>query len=129
MKNRDVYSLALALLAENGDRIENGDYEERAGYLLAAFCAEAEEINRRYCEATGRSCEEIDIPIYLSLDEEFPLTERFSAAGGAYLSAMLILEEDPDLSDKLFSRYCDMIAAICAEIPMRSYSIADRYGI
>lgn len=129
MKNRDIYALSLALLAENGDRTENGDYEERAGYLLAAFCSEALEINRRYCEANREECTDADIPIYLSLDEDFPLKERFSAAAGSYLAAMLILDEDPDLSDTLFSRYCDMISAICAEIPMRSYSIADRYGI
>ena len=129
MKNRDIYALSLAMIAENGDRYENGDYEERAGYLIAAFCSEAEEINRRYCEGKGKPCTEIEIPIYLSLDEDFPLKDRFASAAGAYLGAMLILDEDPDLSDVLFTRYCDMIAAICEEIPMRSYSIADRYGI
>ena len=129
MKNRDVYSLALALLAENGDRIENGDYEERAGYLIAAFSSEAQEIDRRLCEAKGLSFTDEDIPIYLSLDEGFPLSDRFVSAAGAYLASMLILDEDPDLSDILFARYCDKLAAISEEIPMRSYPIADRYGM
>lgn len=128
MKNRDVYGLALALLAENGDRTENGDYEERAGYLLAAFCSEILSVNRRLCEAEGVPAV-TRVPIYLSLDEELPVRESLSAAAGAYLAAMLVLEEDADLSDRLFSRYCDAISGICAGLPMRSEVIADRYGI
>lgn len=129
MKNRDVYELALALLAENGERTENGDYEERAGYLVSAFSSEAEPIDRCLREQKGPGAEEIDIPIYLSLEEAFPLSDVFASAAGYYLASMLILDEDPDLSDVLFTRYCDRIAAISAEIPMRSYSIADRYGM
>ncbi|MBR2906606.1 MAG: hypothetical protein IKC26_01000 [Clostridia bacterium] len=129
MKNRDVYDLALALLSENGDRTENGDYEERAGYLIAAFASEAEPIDRCLRERMGMDGEETDIPIYLSLEEAFPLSDRFAPAAGNYLASMLILDEDPDLSDLLFARYCDKIAAISQSIPMKSYSIADRYGM
>lgn len=128
MKNRDIYGLALAILAENGDPIENGDYEERAGYLLSAFCTEVSAVNRAMCESLGEACPE-EIPIYLSLDESFLLKERFSGAAGMYLAAMLVLEEDAELSDKLFARYCDIVTSICAELPMRSERIADRYGI
>ena len=127
MTNRDVYGLALALLAESGDRMVNGDYEERAGYLLSAFCTEVLAVNRRLCETLGEDAIAV-IPIYLSLDGAFPVKERFSGAAGAYLAAMLVLEEDPELSDKLFARYCDMVTQICTELPMRTEKITDRYG-
>lgn len=129
MKNRDIYDLSLALLSDSGDRLENGDYEERAGYLLAAFASEAEIVNRRLSEAEGEGGDEIDIPIYLSLEEEFPLKNRFRTAAGHYLASMLILDTDPELSDLLFDRYCDLLAEITEEIPMKSYPIADRYGM
>lgn len=129
MKNRDIYDLSLALLSDSGDRLENGDYEERAGYLLAAFASEAEIVNRRLSEAAGEGGDEIDIPIYLSLEEEFPLRSRFRTAAGHYLASMLILEEDPELSELLFDRYCDLLREICDEVPMKSCPIADRYGM
>ena len=128
MRNRDVYELALALLSEGGDATENGDYEERAGYLIAAFCSEVLSVNRALCASMGEGALRA-VPIYLSLEELFPVKERFASAAGAYLAAMLILEEDPELSDKLFSRDCDAVSAICAEIPMQSERIVDRYGV
>ena len=127
MTNRDVYGLALALLAEGGDRMENGDYEERAGYLLSAFCTEVQEVNRRFCAVRGEEAPE-EFPIYLSLDGEFPVKERFSGAAGAYLASMLVLEEDLELSDRLFARYCDLITQICTELPMRAGKTVNRYG-
>ena len=37
------------------------------------------------------------------------------------------LHENPELSDKLFDRYSDMMSAICMEIPAVVESISDRY--
>lgn len=145
MKNRDVYRLATALLAESGDSIENGDYEERAGYLLAAFCSEVREIDQRlrFLKKREASAEEApestpeaefeekesDFPIYLSMDGTFPCVPALAGAGGYYLAAMLILDEDADLSDKLFSCYCDAVTRICAEMKAIPEKISDRYGV
>ncbi|MBO5269537.1 MAG: hypothetical protein J6B77_02040 [Clostridia bacterium] len=128
MKNRDIFSLALALLAERGDEVENGDYVERAGYLISAFCTEVLAVNRRVAETLGASYPS-EVPVYLSLDDPFPLCECLSAAAGAYLAAMLVLEEDAELSDKLFMRYCDMIATLSAGLPMQSEPIVNKYGV
>ena len=45
MTNRDIYLRALSIIGESCDAEENEDYEERAPYLLAAFCTEAKEID------------------------------------------------------------------------------------
>jgi hypothetical protein len=46
-----------------------------------------------------------------------------------YLAAMLVLSEDAELSDKLFSRYCDAMSRAVSEIPMVSGKTVDRYGL
>ena len=129
MKNRDIYALALSILAEDGDPIDNGDYEERAGYLLGAFCSETAAVDRMLCDADGVDARGGALPIYLSMDEEFPLHHRLTGAAGYYLAAMLILEEDAELSDTLFARYCDAVSALCTGLPMKLSAIGDRYGI
>ena len=131
MKNRDVYDLSLALLADGGDRLENGDYEERAGYLLAAFASDTEIVDRRLRASRGDESAdyETEIPIFLALEEDFPLDRSFVTAAGHYLASMLILEEDPELSEVLFDRYCTLLREICDDIPMKSCPIADRYGM
>ena len=126
MKNREIYALALAFLAECGDATDNGDYEERAGYLISAFCSEVLFVHKRFAESVGAAYP-TDIPMYLSPDDPFPLCERFASAAGAYLAAMLVLEEDAELSDKLFARYCDGIASICSGSPMQHEKIVNRY--
>jgi len=128
MKNREIYELALSFLAESGDRTENGDYEERAGYLLSAFATEVLEVNRMLFEAEEGEAV-VSIPLYLSLDEVFPMHERFAAAAGMYLGAMLVLTEDPSLSETLFSRYCDAISSIISSLPMTVERVKDRYGM
>ena len=50
MKNRDIYISALSLIGESVDIEENNDYEERAPYLLAAFCSEAASTDAAYRE-------------------------------------------------------------------------------
>ena len=128
MKNRDIYELALAFLAENGDRTVNADYEERAGYLLSAFATEILEVNRIFSESVNDEAIRA-VPLYLALDEAFPMHDRFAAAAGMYLAAMLVLSEDAELSDKLFSRYCDAMSRAVTEIPMVSGKTVDRYGL
>ena len=43
------------------------------------------------------------------------------------MAAMLILDEDIDLYEKLFDRWCQDLAAISAEIPFVKGSTADVY--
>ena len=44
-----------------------------------------------------------------------------------FMAAMLILDEDTELYEKLFERWCDALASISAEIPFVKGSTADVY--
>ena len=127
MKNCDIYALALRLIAETGDGESTADYEERAGYLLSAYCSEVRDLAEKLCRKEQLPFSEED-PLFRPLDHEFPYPVALAAPGAYYLAAMLILDEDPDLSDKLFEKYCDAVSRILSGLPMYSEEIADRYG-
>ena len=128
MTNRDIYLRALSIIGESCDVGENEDYEERAPYLLAAFCTEAKEIDAAYRESMKISpAKEIDC-VHLPLEASFPLASRFVTAAANYLAAMLIIDENAELSDKIYDIYCDLMATIQSGIPARIEKIAQKYS-
>ncbi len=127
MQSRDIYQSALRLLAESTQANENADYEERTPYLLAVFCCEAQATDMAMRALLGKE----DAPpfdcIYLDLDAEFPLLDMFAATAALYLAAMLVLEDDSELSDKLYGKYSAAFAAIRASAIGVSEKIQDKY--
>ena len=128
MKNRDVYISALHLIGENADAEENFDYEERTPYLLAAFCSEAASTDAAYRAYKKLGSTPTTDSVSIPLDAEFPFAERFVHAASLYVAAMLIIDENSELSDKLFDKYCDAMATIESEIPLRIEKIVNAYG-
>ena len=128
MNNRNIYISALRHIGENSSFEVNEDYEERAPYLLAAFCTEAAETDKAYRAhknlPNATSVDFVSIP----LDADFPCADRFATAAALYVAAMLVIDENMELSDKLFDRYCDCMATIQSEIPARIEKIAQKYG-
>ena len=127
MRNRDIYSSALGLLAQGVDGAQTSDFEDRAPYILATFCREVFELDRAIRSILGVSSAQEFTGAYLSLDGEFPLLERFTAIAAKYLAAMLIIDEDSDLSDRLYAMYCDSMATLQSQIPAVIEKITDKY--
>lgn len=127
MKNRDIYDSALRILAQSMPGTENNDFEERAPYLLASFCGEVLDLNRHLCEALGKSPLTEFERVWIPLEENFPLADRLAPIACLYLAAMLILDEDAEISDKLYARYCEKITALWHEIPAMLHKIKDKY--
>ena len=128
MTNRDIYLRALSLLGENCDHEGNEDYEERAPYLIAAFCTEAKDIDASYRESMQMSPAKETDCVHIPLDSAFPLADRFVNAATNYLAAMLIIDENTELSDKIYDIYCDLMATIQSEIPAKIEKIAQKYS-
>lgn len=127
MKNREIYRLALRLLAQQPESEETEDWEERAPYFIASFCCEASEVDRYLRQSLNMSGTVDFTRVWIDLDESFPLSDRLAPLGGLYLAAMLILDEDNELSDRLYERYCDGMTALRCGIPATVESIADLY--
>ena len=124
---RDIYDSALRILAESAGLSDNADYEERAPYLLAAFCNEAQSTDEALRRSLGLSpISELD-STYIDLSEKFPLLPRFSTCAARYLAAMLILDDNREISDILYDKYCDAISSICASISAVKENIIDKY--
>lgn len=127
LKNREIYENALRILAQNLPGTDNEDFADRAPYLIASFCTEALEINRHLCEALGKTPISEFERVWLPLEENFPLADRLAPIACLYLAAMLILDEDAEISDKLYARYCEKITALWHEIPAMLHKIKDKY--
>ena len=111
-----IYESALARLGESLNENDNSDYEERAPYLVAAFCSEAQERDKAWKASSGIGSQSTWNPVFISLDEAVPLSERFASAAAFYVAAMLVVESDEALSDKLYDRFCDAISTIDSNI-------------
>lgn len=122
-----IYKAALALINEP-DNGNADDYAERAPYLLAAFCGEAGGIDAAYRKSKGLPSQPSYGSVMIGLEESFPLSNRFAGAAALYLAAMLVIDENEELSDRLYGRYCDRMSKICSEIPGVLEKITDIYG-
>lgn len=127
MKNREIYELSLSLLAQQIDSAENDDFEERAPFLIASFCAEACELDRYLRQGAGIGGARDFERVRVDLDEDFPLLERLAPLAGLYLAAMLVIDEDGTLSDTLYERYCDGMTALRCGIPCAVEEIVNAY--
>lgn len=116
LTNRDIYKNALSLIGEliNGNTTE--DYEERAEYILPAFFCVAKDVDKKVRKAEGKETQPSFSPVYAALDNNFPFCESFVSAAALYLAAMLVIDEDSELSDSLYDKYCDSIASIAASV-------------
>ena len=123
-----VFDAALALIDEVNDGSVD-DYLERCPYLAAAFCTEVGAVDLLWRQRSGEGEQPAFGAVSIEVDEEFPLSGRFVPAAASYMAAMLVLEENEELYEKLYSRYSDQISAICAEIPGASEKIVEVYGI
>lgn len=127
MTLQSVYDTALRLLGEVVGSVSESELAERAPYIGAALCTEASALDRAYRQAFGLEEAKSFPALFLSLDSDFPLSDRFAPAASYYMAAMLILDEDAELYEKLFDRWCQDLAAISAEIPFVKGSTADVY--
>ena len=127
MKLRSVYLTALKLIGEVDCSLSESELAERAPYIGAALCREAASLDRAYRKAFGIGESKEFEGLYLDLNAEFPLADRFAPAAAYFMAAMLILDEDTELYEKLFERWCDALASISAEIPFVKGSTTDVY--
>jgi hypothetical protein len=127
MTYRELYDSALRIVSETDGNFTNEDYEERAGYILAAFCGECASIDKKYRSTHGSPESQFVPKALVALNESFPLESVFVPAAVYYLGAMLVSDENEALCDRLFALYTDAISAIQAEIPWSNQKIVNHY--
>ena len=113
--NNDIYLLALALIDESSTKGDTSDLEERAPFIIASFCSTCKTLDKKLRARDSLDEQPRFSSVKLPLDSEFPLCDALSAPASAYLASMLVIDENPSLSESLYDKYCDAIATIGAE--------------
>lgn len=127
MKCNELFRSALKLLGEIGDESDNPDYSSRAPYIIAAFAGEVSEVDEKYRLAHGLGTADPIDHVYVDLDEDFPLSDRLAPSCVFYLASILISDENPELSEKYYDRYCDSVASLVSSLPSSTESIREIY--
>ena len=128
MTVKKIYDSALAFLGETPDDLGDGELAERASYIIAGFCADNAELDRDFRETHTLPAQDSFSEVYLELEEDFPLSSRFSRAAALYTASMLVIDENESLSDSLFEKYCDALSRAVSEIPFAKGKIHDIYS-
>ena len=113
--NNDIYLSSLALIDENISKGDTSDLEERAPFILATFCATCKTLDKKLRARDSLVSQSKFSSVKLELQSEFPLCDALSAPAAIYLASMLVIDENPSLSESLYDKYCDNIATIGAE--------------
>ncbi len=113
--NNDIYLSALALIDESASKGDTADLAERAPFILASFCSTCRSLDKKLRLRDSLEAQGKFNSVKLPLENEFPLCDALSAPAAAYLASMLVIDENPALSESLYDKYCDAIATIGAE--------------
>lgn len=129
MTYRQIYENALRLICETDSAMDTADYEERATYILATFLGQCALIDRQYRTAHQMSASAVLPVACVDPDHTFALAEVFTAPAEYYLAAMLVLDENEEMSERFFSLYTDAISTLLDSLPCAVESIRDRYSL
>lgn len=131
MTYNDVLIGAIATVCEDVTNSQaTEDYTIRGQFLLASFVTQYAKLDRYFREANGMEVTEIQTDM-VSIDPEdyFPLSDVFIPIAVYYVAAGLVIEENEEMSDKLFDRYINGILKIRQELPAKQGAIVDKYGL
>lgn len=126
---RDIYRLSLNILAQDSESNTTSDLEHRASYLLALFCMESQELDRHLRKQMGIEEGEEFQRLHLDLSSQFPLLDSLVPAAALYLAAMLMVDEDEALYEKIYEQYCDVISKLQSGFSFELESIEDLYSM
>ena len=139
MTCNEIYAAALKLIGEVDDAERTEDYESRAPYIIAGFISDMRKLDNAYRKANGIDSTDVGDTVYIELEKEFPLSDRFCMAAEFYLASMLLIDENSELAriveavrridplHPMIASY-DFVAAGAAEGDFLEYFVVDESG-
>lgn len=123
MTYQGVFDMALRLLSESSISGEVADYEDRAPALLYLCVSELRSL------AADDTSLSPDAPVR-DLHAPFPLGEGLIPCAAYYLAAMLVSEERPELSERLYAMYRERLPQNASSVSSvwSSHKIKSAYG-
>ena len=124
----NIFTSACNLIAESiGGTLASADLAARAPYIIASFCGMASTADKHYRRGFSLGEQPAFDRSHIDLTERFPLCDRFIPSAAAYLAAMLIAPENPELSAILRESARNELTAAYDEIPSVIHGIIDNY--
>ena len=131
MTIQEVYDAALTMACEIEGESGNEDYEARTPYLVAALCYRYSHLDVRYREAFGLEKQKLVDINHLPMAATFPLCDDFSPAVSTALAGLLVLSENPEMSERLLRLADTLIAELHSriQIPDQNEHISQGYDL
>ena len=130
MTARELLSSAISMVSLFPlDSEGTEDYTERAPYLIATFLNRCAPLDRLYRRANMLGSATAFDGAVFPLDDVFPLSAVFATAATYYLAAMLVLDENEEMSDRFFAMYADELTSIRASLPAVVEPILNKHKI
>lgn len=126
MTHDELLRSACALLNESTEEVP-ADYLERAAYLLGSYYAQCESLDLGYRAAHGMTERTSALPTVADMDGDFLFVPALAPAAVYYLAAMLVMDENEVLGDKLYDLYVDAVSSTEAALPFSKESIREVY--
>lgn len=127
MTNYEIYCSAIRLASEIPDSDATQDYEDRAPYLIAAAAHRYAPLDVSYRRAHDLDEQQLLALNCFPLTTSFPLSDIFAPAVSSAVAGMLVLEENPKLSDQLLKMADSIISDIQQSIPFKKEKILSHY--
>jgi len=103
------------------------ELEAKMPYALATVCANLACIDRLYREWKGYDEQQAFSEFYLTVGDDFPLSERFAYPCTMFVSSMMLIDIDEAKSDAFYEKYATLVTQIVSEIPMKNGAIVEKY--
>ena len=128
MSNQEIYDAALRLIGETSNLDFNEDYRDRAPYLISAVCHRYAALDALYRQAHGLDKQKLlEINNY-PLPTLFPLSDAFAPPVSMEVAGLLVLAENPKMSEHLTSWASNSIAELQRSIPFKKEKIQSAYA-
>lgn len=128
MTNEAAFAAALAMIGEDPEAADLGDYRARAPYLLCAACRALATLDVLFRETCGYAAQEMPEGSKFTLSGVFPLCDELLGAAAAHMAAGLLFDESPSQSDRCYTRYTALVYELIAGLPARAIPIRDSYS-
>ena len=103
------------------------ELEERFPFILASVCAELQTLDAEYRRSKGKKEQDEYSEFFISLDDLFPLCDKFSFPCAMYACSMFLIDCDSDASDRFFEKYSDAVSEISSKISFELKQTVEKY--
>lgn len=103
------------------------ELENKFPFALGVVCGNLSTLDKQYRKVHGLEEQGEFSSFFLDVEEDFPLADRFAYPCVLFVSSMMLIDVDNEVSDAYYEKYADIVSKIVLEIPFENGSTAEKY--